>query len=146
LNCLLIYPWYPYSSVSIFEEPLGILYITSALLQTRHDQSKAKDRLDSNADYSGFEPTRNIYRLHMPMKVDHVSASDISKYRDRINNHMKSRVLLRCMLDFRIWTEILFSRSLRTIAFNFIRRHFNLRGWKVRPGYPMTRSVRQKLK
>lgn len=111
-----------------------------------YDRAKAENRLDLNADYSTFEPTGNIYRLHMPMKVDHLSASDISEYRDRINSYMKFRVLLRCMVDFRIWMEILFSRGLRTIAFNFIRRHFSLRGWKVRPRYPIARSVWRKLK
>lgn len=111
-----------------------------------YNRVKAEDRLDSNADYSSFEPTGNIYRLHMPMKVDHLSTSDISEYRDRINSYMKFRVLLSCIVDFRIWMEILFSRGLRTIAFNFIRRHFGLRGWKVRLRYPMARSVRQKLK
>jgi radical SAM superfamily enzyme YgiQ (UPF0313 family) len=91
-----------------------------------YDRAKAEDRLDPNSDYSTFEPIGNIYRLHMPMKVDHLSVSDIAEFRNRINKYMKIRVLCTCLLDPRLWKEFFFSRGMRTIVYNFIRRHFNV--------------------
>jgi radical SAM superfamily enzyme YgiQ (UPF0313 family) len=37
LKILLVYPYYSYSTVSTFEEPLGVLYLASALLRSGHD-------------------------------------------------------------------------------------------------------------
>jgi anaerobic magnesium-protoporphyrin IX monomethyl ester cyclase len=93
-----------------------------------YDQAKDAGRLDSEADYRAFEPTGNVYRLHLPMKLDHLTIDDISEFRDRINRYMKFRLLLRCFVDPRLWIELLSSRGLRTIAFNFLRRHFNVFG------------------
>jgi anaerobic magnesium-protoporphyrin IX monomethyl ester cyclase len=33
MNVLIVYPWFPYDSVATFEEPLGILYLASALMK-----------------------------------------------------------------------------------------------------------------
>ncbi len=33
MNVLIVYPWFPYASVATFEEPLGILYLASALMK-----------------------------------------------------------------------------------------------------------------
>lgn len=90
-----------------------------------YDQAKAEGRLDSEIDYRAFAPTGNIYRLHLPMKLNHLSGSDIATYRDRINHYMKYRLALRCLADPRFWMEIISSRGFRTIASNFIGRHFN---------------------
>lgn len=90
-----------------------------------YEQARAEKRIDPETDYSAFSPTGNIYRLHLPMKLDNLSANDIAEYRDRINSYMKFRVILRCFVDPRIWKELFLSRGLRTIVFNFILRHFN---------------------
>ncbi len=91
-----------------------------------YDQARAENRLSSETDYSFFEPTGNIYRLTLPMKLDHLTAEDIAEYRDHINKSMKFRLLLNCLIDPRLWKEFILSRGMRTIAFNFIKRHFNL--------------------
>lgn len=91
-----------------------------------YDQAKAEGRFESWADYREFEPTGNIYRLHLPMKLDHLSVDDIAEYRNRINRYMKFRLLFSCLIDPKLWREIFLSRGLRTIAYNFIRRHFGL--------------------
>lgn len=90
-----------------------------------YEEAHAEKRIDLKADYNAFAPTGNIYRLHLPMKLDHLTADDIAEYRDRINRHMKFRILLNCMADHGIWKEFIMSRGLRTIVFNFILRHFN---------------------
>jgi len=90
------------------------------------EQAKREGRIPLNRDYRSYEPTGNIYRLHLPMKLDHLTIDDIATYRDRINRFMKFRLLFRCLVDPRLWIEIVLSRGLRTIAFNFIRRHFKI--------------------
>lgn len=91
-----------------------------------YDRAKAEGRLNSELDYRACEPTGNLYRLHLPMKLDRLSIDDIALYRNRINRHMKFQLLLNCLVDPSLWKEIFLSRGLRTIAFNFIRRHFKL--------------------
>jgi radical SAM superfamily enzyme YgiQ (UPF0313 family) len=94
-------------------------------------QAQAEERIDKTTDYGAFAPTGNIYRLNLPMKLDHLSSGDIAEYRDRINSYMKLRVLWQCLIDPVMWKEFILSRGLRTIVFNFINRHFN----------PLNRSV-----
>jgi anaerobic magnesium-protoporphyrin IX monomethyl ester cyclase len=91
-----------------------------------YDQAKAEKRLGSETDYSIFEPTGNIYRLTLPMKLDNLTADDIAEYRDRINKSIKFRFLLSCLIDPSLWKEIILSRGMRTIAYNFMLRHFRL--------------------
>jgi hypothetical protein len=91
-----------------------------------YDRAKAEGRLNLDVDYRTYEPTGNLFRLHLPMKLDHLSIDDIAIYRNRINRHMKFQLLLNCLVYPRLWKEIFLSRGLRTIAFNFIRRHFKL--------------------
>jgi anaerobic magnesium-protoporphyrin IX monomethyl ester cyclase len=93
-----------------------------------YNQAKAENRLNSETDYGTSAPTGNIYRLHLPMKLDNLTVDDIAEYRDRINRYMKVRVLLKCLIDPRLWKEFFLSRGMRTIAINFIMRHFNLFG------------------
>ena len=90
-----------------------------------YNQASAEKRLASTTDYSDFEPTGNIYRLTLPMQLDNLTEEDIADYRNRINRWMKFRLLLNCLIDPRLWKEFILSRGMRTIAFNFIRRHFN---------------------
>lgn len=89
-----------------------------------YDDAKAQGRLTAADDFSSAVPTGNVYRLRLPMKLDHLTKADIADYRDRINSYMKFRVLLRCMCDPRMWKELLLSRGFQTIAINFLRRHF----------------------
>ena len=91
-----------------------------------YDQAKAEKRLVSETDYGIFESTGNIYKLKLPMELDNLTADDIAEYRDRINRLMKFRLLLTCLIDSSLWKEIVLSRGMRTIAFNFLRRHFRL--------------------
>jgi radical SAM superfamily enzyme YgiQ (UPF0313 family) len=91
-----------------------------------YDRARAEKRLASKTDYSAFEPTGNIYRLTLPMQLDNLTEEDIAEYRDRINKLMKFRLLLNCLIDPSLWKELILSRGMRTIAFNFLRRHFNL--------------------
>ena len=91
-----------------------------------YDQARAEKRLGPNTDYSAFEPTGNVYRLSLPMQLDNLTEKDIAEYRDRINKLMKFRLLLNCLIDPRLWKEFILSRGMRTIAFNFMKRHFNL--------------------
>jgi len=91
-----------------------------------YDQAQAEKRMEPTTDYSTFEPTGNIYRLYLPMKLDNLTAKDIAEYRDRINSYMKLRIITQSLVDPRLWKEFLSSRGMRTIAYNFIKRHFNI--------------------
>ena len=91
-----------------------------------YDRAMAEKRLDPQTDYSVFEPTGNVYRLTLPMKLNNLAADDIARYRDRINRSMKFRLLLSCLTDLSLWKEIIFSKGMRTIAVSFLGRHFNL--------------------
>jgi radical SAM superfamily enzyme YgiQ (UPF0313 family) len=103
-----------------------------------YEQAKAEHRLELENDYRSFAPTGNMYRLWLPMRLDHLTETDIGWVRDRINRHMKYRVLLHCALDRHLWKELLMSRGTRTIGLNFIKRHFNpiaslKRRWRRKP-------------
>lgn len=91
-----------------------------------YEQALAEKRLTIIKEYSAFAPTGNIYRLNLPMKLDNLSVNDIAEYRNRINNYMKFRVLLQSAADPHLWKEFFTSRGMRTIAFNFIKRHFDI--------------------
>lgn len=90
-----------------------------------YQQAVEEGRIPEKIDYAASAPTGNIYRLHLPMKLDNLGAQDISEYRDLINGYMKFRVLWRSFFDVRLWKEFFSSPGLRTIVFSFIRRHFN---------------------
>ncbi|NIM99460.1 MAG: radical SAM protein [candidate division Zixibacteria bacterium] len=103
------------------------VHVTTPICGTYlYDRARTEGRLKLEDDYSIFEPTGNLYRLRSPMKLDDLSADDIAEYRNRINRYMKFRVLLRTLLDLTLWKEFLLSRGLRTIAYNFFLRHFNI--------------------
>lgn len=53
MNILLVYPYYPYASVSTFEEPVGILYLASALQQAGYGVDVAD--LTFNRGMEGLE-------------------------------------------------------------------------------------------
>lgn len=91
-----------------------------------YDYANAEGRLDSNIGYRDQSATANLYQLNLPMKLDHLSSDDIVEYRNRINRYMKFRLLLNCLIDSKFWIEFFTSRGLRTICFNFVRRHFKL--------------------
>lgn len=91
-----------------------------------YEQALADKRLNMEKGYGAFAPTGNIYSLNLPMKLDNLSVSDIAEYRNRINRYMKFRVLLQSSVDPCIWKELFVSRGMRTIACNFIKRHFNI--------------------
>jgi len=90
------------------------------------DRAKSENRLGPEADYSAYEPTGNLYRNHLPMKLDNLCLDDIAEYRNRINNYMKLRVLFRVLADPGLWKEFFLFRGLRTVAYNFMLRHFRL--------------------
>ena len=92
-----------------------------------YEQVKDAQRLTIADDFSHAAPTGNIYRLSLPMKLDHLSQSDIGEFRDRINRYMKFRLLTHCICKPSLWRELLVSRGFRAIAFNFLRRHFTRR-------------------
>ncbi len=75
-----------------------------------YEQALADKRLNIEKGYGDFAPTGNMYSLNLPMKLDNLSVSDIAEYRNRINRHMKFRVLLQSLVDPRIWKELLVSR------------------------------------
>jgi radical SAM superfamily enzyme YgiQ (UPF0313 family) len=91
-----------------------------------YERAKSEERFDPGADYSVYESTGNIYRLSLPMKLDNLSVDDIAEYRNRINRYMKFRVLLKVLVDPRLWKEFVQSRALRTIAYRFMLRNFRL--------------------
>jgi radical SAM superfamily enzyme YgiQ (UPF0313 family) len=90
-----------------------------------YDWALSEGRIGPGGDYHLFEPTGNLYRGQLPMKLDYLTAQDVITYRDRINRSMKFRLILACLVDLSFWREILVSRGLRTIVRNFIGRHFN---------------------
>lgn len=103
------------------------VHITTPICGTHlYDEAKAEGRFNSWAHYRDFEPTGNVYRLYLPMKLDHLSVDDIAEYRDRINRYMKFRVLLHGLVSMQLWRELFLSRGFRNIALNFIRRHLGL--------------------
>jgi anaerobic magnesium-protoporphyrin IX monomethyl ester cyclase len=91
-----------------------------------YDQVKAEKRFGSQTDYGVYEPTGNLYRNLLPMKLDNLSVQDIAEYRDRINSCMKFRVLFRALVNPGLWKEFVMSPALRTIAYRFMLRHFRI--------------------
>jgi len=89
------------------------------------EKAIAEKRIEPKIDYNNCAPTGNIYKLNLPMRLDHLTEKDIEEYRNRINRCMKFKVLINCLLDFNILKEFIFSKGLRTIVFNFLLRHFN---------------------
>jgi radical SAM superfamily enzyme YgiQ (UPF0313 family) len=89
-----------------------------------YDRAKSEERFGQETDYGVYEPTGNLYRDHMPMKLDNLSMDDIAEYRNRINNYMKFRVIFRVLMSPVLWKDIVVSPALRTIAYNFMFRHF----------------------
>jgi len=91
-----------------------------------YEQALEDKRLNIEKGYGGFAPTGNMYRLNLPMKLDNLSVNDIAEYRNRINRYMKFRVLLQSSVNPSIWKELLVSKGMRTIAYNFLKRHFKV--------------------
>ncbi len=103
------------------------MHITTPLCGSYlYERAQAEKRIEKTTDYRAFEPTGNLYRLYLPMKLDHLAENDIAEFRDRINRHMKLRLLRRCLVDLHLWKEFLLSRGMRTIAYNFLKRHFRI--------------------
>lgn len=90
------------------------------------ERAKSEKRFGSVYDYTEYEPTGNLYRDRLPMKLDNLTVDDIVEYRNRINKYMKFRVLFQVLVDLGFWKEFFLFRGLRTIAYNFMLRHFRL--------------------
>jgi len=116
-----------YALVKIIKPFTWHVHVTTPICGSYlYEQALADKRLTLEEGYGAFAPTGNMYSLNLPMKLDYLSVNDIAEYRDRINRYMKFRVLLQSSINPRIWKELLVSRGMRTIAYNFIKRHFRI--------------------
>ena len=85
MKVLLVFPGYLYDSVATFEEPLGVLYLASALLKAGHDVEVLDLTFDQNddrlkekarwADIAGISSTTPLFG----------SASSLLEHIKRIN-------------------------------------------------------------
>ena len=90
----------------------------------RENKRLAKELEGAKPCPEAFSPTGNLYRQYLPMRLNHLSMKDIAACRDRINQFMKYRVLLKCLCSAAMWRELFSSRGMREIAANYMRRHF----------------------
>jgi anaerobic magnesium-protoporphyrin IX monomethyl ester cyclase len=81
--------------------------------------------LNEQHPLSDTEPTSNLYRGTLPMKLAYLTGKDIREYRGKIDRYMTRRFIVKSMLMPSLWQELIFSSGMRKAARMTLSKHFN---------------------